>query len=155
MTGILDIAPPEITAETIDIRGTKLKVSGVRAQDWAVLYARFPELEAVLNGQRIEGAPIREFAALIAVISAGLGHIGNAEVEGELMDNTTSDEQTMIVEVVKRLSLPGHVLRPLLFPPVAVAVAGNGAAKVPAFTSPKQSKDSARSAAIPRPSAGG
>lgn len=118
MPSLLDIAPPELTAEEVDIRRgeklTKLKVGGVPNDGWAALYARFPAMRALVAG-RTEEAPAPElFAAQAALIAAGLGSLGNPEIERGIMDRLTADEQISIVNTIVRLSMPGHVFGPLL-----------------------------------------
>jgi len=114
MPSLLDIAPPELSAETIDIRGTSLKVCGIGADAWAVLYSRHPDLRAIVTG-RTEGlSPISMFAAQAALIAAGLGSLGDVEIERAVMSRLTADEAGTIAAMIVRLSMPGHVFAPLL-----------------------------------------
>lgn len=114
MPSLLDIAPPELSAETVDIRGTTLTVCGIAADGWATLYSRFPVLRAIMAGRSIEGAALDVLRAQSALIAAGTGAPGNADVERAAMVNLTEDDQKMLVETIRRLSLPGHVYGPLL-----------------------------------------
>lgn len=114
MPSLLDIAPPELSAETVEIRGTKLSVGGIAADGWAALYSRFPVLRALVTG-RTADLPLEELIrGQAALIAAGLGSAGDPEIEGAVMDLLTVDDQRQIVETVVRLSMPGHYLRPLL-----------------------------------------
>jgi hypothetical protein len=48
MPSLVDIAPPELTAEEVEIRGTKLKVQGISGEGWMTLYARHPVMRALV-----------------------------------------------------------------------------------------------------------
>lgn len=116
MPSLLDIAPPEIGAKEVEIRGTKLMVRGIPAIDWAHLYARFPEMRQAVSGRgggENADRP-RLILAQCALIAAGTGHIGNPDIERAAMMNITVEEQTMLVEEIVRLSNPGDVFSPLL-----------------------------------------
>lgn len=110
---LLDIAPPEIAGKDVEIRGVKLALRGVAAIDWARLYARFPELRDLVAGQDASLTRLRLLAAQCALIAAGTGHLGNADVERAAMLNLTADEQAVLVEDIIRLSNPGDVYSPL------------------------------------------
>src|SRR3954463_1004447 len=116
MPSILDIAPPEIAAREFDIRGTKLKISGVPAIDWATLYARYPHLRQVLVGRLAEAdVPMtKRFRAQAAMIAAGLGKLGDPKVERAVMANLTMEEQIELASEVLKISQPGEYLVPLL-----------------------------------------
>lgn len=118
MPSVLDIAPPELTAEEVEIRRgdeiTKLKVGGIPNDGWAALYARFPAMRALVAGRAEETPPPELFAAQAALIAAGLGSLGNPEIERGVMHRLTADEQNSIVQTIVRLSMPGHVFGPLL-----------------------------------------
>jgi hypothetical protein len=142
MPSLLDIAPPEISAVEIDIRGTVLRVSGIAAIDWAVLYGRFPELRKLMIGEADESMPrLRFLAAQSAVIAAGTGHPGDADIERASMAVLTFEERQTLFDEIVKLSLPGDVLSPLL--DGSLAAGANGAARstaAPATRSPKPSK---------------
>jgi len=146
MPSLLDIAPPEISAVEIDIRGTVLRVAGIAAIDWAMLYGRFPELRKLMIGEADEDMPrLRFLAAQSAVIAAGTGHPGDAEIERASMKVLTFDERQQLFDEVVRLSLPGDVLSPLLDGSPPAAVGANGAARstaAAATKSPRQSRHS-------------
>lgn len=126
MPSLLDIAPPEITAEDVDIRGTRLSVKGLPAEEWARLYARFPELRAVVAGRAENVSTLAAFAGQAALVAAGLGKPCDGDTEHLVMERLNRDEQQTLVETIVRLSLPGHVFGPLL----------NGAALDPVVTAP-------------------
>lgn len=129
MPSLLDIAPPELSAETIDIRGTPLKVTGIGADHWAELYARFPELRAVVVGRGRDDAPARpleQFEAQVGMIATGLGSHGDPEIERQIMARLSTPEQTLLVQAIIRLSLPGHVVSPLLRAADALPAARSG-----------------------------
>lgn len=122
MPSLVDIAPPELTAEEIDIRGTKLKVQGITGEGWMTLYARHPALRAIVSGHTEGLAPAELFASTVALIAVGLGS-GDPKTERLVMDRLTTDEQRQVAEVIVRLSMPGHVFGPLLNGGVADAAA--------------------------------
>jgi hypothetical protein len=114
MPSLVDIAPPELTAEEIDIRGTKLKVQGISGEGWMTLYARHPVMRALVAG-RTEGLSAADtFASQAALIAAGLGQLGDENTERLVMDRLTTEEQRQVVETIVRLSMPGHLFGPLL-----------------------------------------
>ena len=115
MPSLLDIAPPEIAGKEVTIRGITLPLRGVRAIEWAQLYARFPELRRLVVG-RTNGEPdqLQMVAAQCALIAAGTGHIGSADIERAAMVNLTTDEQRALIDDILKLSLPGDMLGPLL-----------------------------------------
>ena len=115
MPSLLDIAPPEIAGKTVEIRGVVLTLRGIAAIDWAQLYARFPELRAIVAGRGdVEGADrTRMMQAQCALIAAGTGHAGSPAVEKAAMTNINSEEQTMLIQEIIALSNPGDVFSPL------------------------------------------
>jgi len=130
MPSLLDIAPPELSAEEIDIRGTKLRVSGIVAEDWAALYARFPTLRLIVSGRSGDTvSPVELLGAQAGLIAAGLGQIGNAEIEHAVVERLGAEDQKAIVEAIMRLSMPGHIFSPLLG---AGAPAGDASGKAAA-----------------------
>lgn len=114
MPSLLDIAPPEITAETVDIRGTALKVSAIDNEGWMRLHARFPELRSLVSGRPGDMSPAVVLKMNAALIAAGLGKADDAEIEHAALDRLSIVDQSQIVEVIVRLSMPGHVFGPLL-----------------------------------------
>lgn len=114
MPSLLDVAPPELTAETVEIRGTPLTVSAIDNEGWARLHARFPELRSLLAGREAALSPIVAMKSQAALIAAGLGHPDDDETERLVMERLNAEDQKQIVETVVRLSMPGHVFGPLL-----------------------------------------
>jgi hypothetical protein len=114
MPSLLDIAPPDIGAKEVEIRGITLRVRGIAAVDWAALYARFPELRIMVGGGSEDIDRIRAMAAQSALIAAGTGKPGDADVERAAMCNLSTDERQSLIEDIIRLSLPGDVFAPLL-----------------------------------------
>jgi len=114
MPSLLDIAPPDIGAKDVDIRGTVLRVRGIAAIDWAILYARFPELRIMVGGGSEDIDRLRAMMAQSALIAAGTGKPNDADVERAAMTNLSADERQSLIEDIIRLSLPGDVFAPLL-----------------------------------------
>jgi hypothetical protein len=126
---LLDIAPPEVVAEEVDIRGTKLRVRGITNLEMATIYKRFPvfakmvagdarrlELLAILTltpGQaaelaRLTVAPEDELSCNIeiapAMIAAGLDELGSEEIEAGISQRLSKEEQRTVLAVVMRLT---------------------------------------------------
>ena len=114
MPSILDIAPPELTAEEVDIRGPKLRVQGIGADGWVRLYTRFPELRAMLTGNMDGVSELAAFSAQVALIAAGLGKPDDAETEQAIMRRLSREDIQLLGQAINRLSQPGHVFGPLL-----------------------------------------
>lgn len=115
MPSLADVAPPELSTEEVDIRGTKLNVVGLSGEQWARFYAEFPELAAALSGQT--GEPlwgVKELRAYSAVVAAALGRPGDEETEAMARNNLSREDLSSIVMTAIRLSHPGHVFGPLL-----------------------------------------
>lgn len=118
MPGLLDIAPPEVITETFEIRGGKMVVHGIRNRDWAALLRRFPELRKQAAGIAVpdEDMAAASIEVMPAVIAAGLGKTGDAEIEAVIVDRLTDAEQAEIFGAVMRLTMPPS---PLAESPVA------------------------------------
>ena len=114
MPSLLDIAPPDLMAEEVEIRGTKLKVQGVTGEGWMLLYARHLVLRQLVSGRIDDLPPAETFAAQVALVAAGLGQIGDEDTERLVMDRLTRAELGLLTEAVIRLSMPGHLFGPLL-----------------------------------------
>lgn len=116
MPGILDIAPPEIVTERIEIRGGTIEVRALRQRELAALRFRF-------------GAVDEQTAldAVAATIAAALGQLGNKEIEKAVYDNLTDEELAEVWNVVMRLTSPPS---PLAESPAVAGRAGNGAATI-------------------------
>jgi hypothetical protein len=127
MGGLLDIAPPEISAKEITVRGVKLRLQGIAARDWANLYGRFPDLARAVEGQKIDNPSASgQIGILAAVIAAGVGQCGDPKVERAAIANLTLAEASMVMQEAIALSLPGDVFGPLL--DAARAPGGSGGA---------------------------
>lgn len=116
MNSLLDIAPPEITAKEIEIRGTKFNIRGISAKEWAVLYARFPELKKAVSGEAVpaQTSVIRALGMWGAVIAAGCGKAGDAAIEQAAVTNLSDDEQRDVFGEIVAISHKGAVFGPLL-----------------------------------------
>lgn len=116
MNSLLDIAPPEITSKEIEIRGKKFPIQGISAKEWAVLYARFPELKRAVSGETVpaETSVIRALGMWGAVIAAGCGKAGDAAIEQAAVINLTDEEQRDLFGEIVAISHKGAVFGPLL-----------------------------------------
>lgn len=126
MPSLLDIAPPELSAEEVDIRGAKLRVRGVTGEEWAALYARFPILKNVMGGRAVNVPLLDQLRAQAALIAASLDKMGDAEIERAVLDRLTVGDQQVVLETIGRLSLPGAVFGPLLDEPAEAGDAAPG-----------------------------
>jgi hypothetical protein len=117
LSQIFDVAPPEIGREIIDIRGKKIAVSGVSAEDWVALYKRYPELVRAAAGGDMSGSntsPIDAVQMEAAVCAAGFGSLGDLGVERAVINNLSRDERQQVMMMAINLSRPGDALGPLL-----------------------------------------
>lgn len=139
MAGLLDIAPPEARTETIDIRGTLLEVRGLRNREWAIVLNRFPQLRR-REGEEGGGKPggtvdedsaLASLDAIVPVIAAGLGKIGDRETEAQILERLSDEEQGRLFAAIMRLTLPAP--GPLADAPAA---AGDGSEPGTTTTAP-------------------
>lgn len=130
MPSILDIAPPEIAVERVNIRGTELDVRGIRNREWAMLLRRFPELRRLAAGIAVaeEDMAASSIEIMPAVIAAGLGNTGDEKTEALIAERLTDVEQAEVFGAVMRLT---NGPAPLAESPAPVAgQVGNGKATV-------------------------
>lgn len=124
MPSILDIAPPELSAETKVIRGVPLNLQGIPADQWAVLYSRFPAMRlVVVGGAFTSDQNIELLKAQLALIAAGMGQLGNDDIERAVLERLTPDERQDIAQTIMKLSV-GRNLGPLLDGAAAGPAAG-------------------------------
>lgn len=116
MVDIFDIAPPELAPpQQITIRGKDLLIRGLTAADAVALYARFPELAKTFTGEPVVGRSMVDLAIeQAAFIAAGLGKIGDADVERAILRNLTRNEQRELTQKIMELTEPGELVLPLL-----------------------------------------
>jgi hypothetical protein len=131
MHPIFDIAPPEIGTEEIDIRGTKLKVQGIGADDWVTLYKRWPELVriAATGGNAPDGvgfSPVDAVQMEAAVCAAGFNKLGDEWVERAVINNLSRDERQLLMMTAINLSRPADALGPLLDSGAALEAGSSG-----------------------------
>lgn len=124
MPGLLDIAPPEIAAETFEFRGGSLTVRGIRNREWAMLLRRFPELRKQAAGIAVpeEDMAAASIEIMPAVIAAGAGNIGDEKTETLIVERLTDAEQAEVFGAVMRLTNPPA--SPLAESPVAAGQDG-------------------------------
>lgn len=114
MPSILDVAPPELSAETKVIRGTPLNLQGIPGDQWALLYSRFPAMRLlVVGGEPSADQNIELLKAQLALIAAGMGQLGNDDIERAVLERLTPDERQDLTQTIMRLSV-GRNLSPLL-----------------------------------------
>lgn len=116
MPSVLDIAPPELTCEELSITRQKggepvvtlLELRGVKMREMVGLITRFPALAKRMSGV---DTPDSEMLAegldlMPAVIAAGLGRVGEKDVEEAISNNLTDQEQQQAFAIVMRLTAP-------------------------------------------------
>lgn len=104
--GLADIAPAEVVARQIEIRGETLTVRGVKNKEWVVLLERFPEVAKLLNGQNMSMMEIYSSAVdgvIPAIIATGLGNCGDQNTETLIADRLSEAEQFALFEVVMEM----------------------------------------------------
>jgi hypothetical protein len=104
MPGLLDIAP---SREIVNIRETDIEISGVSAQGFVELLARFPELRKLMTGMELEVEAIFSVAgaAIAPIIAAGTGLPGDKKAE-EVAGSLSLDEQAILIEAIFRQTFP-------------------------------------------------
>lgn len=107
MSGLLQILP---RAETVEIRGVKIKVNGVGLSGVAYLLDRFPEFRKMMSGQEIEMSKLTAGGGdlVSAIIAAGTGEAGDADAEA-IAAALSIDEQVSLLEPILKLTLPEGV----------------------------------------------
>lgn len=106
MAGLIDIAP---AVKSVPIRGSDVDVFGVGAGAIAALLVRFPELKTMLQSRSLgDAAALMTLPDRIldAVIAAGLGGLGDADVERNV-GNLALGEKAELLAAVVTLTMPG------------------------------------------------
>lgn len=121
MPSLLDVAPPEIATEIVDIAGTPIEVRGIDARGIAALMKRFPSLRRIAAGREDDESLDEDAAeangkAQIAAIAAGLVEPVPEDV---IERNTNLAERAELFDAIMRLTNPPRRRGPL---------GGNGAA---------------------------
>lgn len=108
MVGLLDIAP---VTDSVEIRGETYQVRGLSVAAIASLLARFPVLKDLFVGGEGDFAAVVNASgeAVVAIITAGLGHLGEPDYEAAL-SNLTLDEQSDVFVKVAALTMPAGVV---------------------------------------------
>jgi hypothetical protein len=116
MPSLTDLVRPELTAKDIETSAGPLTVRGIKAKEWAQLYSTHPILRFIVSGRKPEGdnIVIESMHAQAALIAAAAGKIGDEAEEEAAMENLSAEDMEKIIDVVLRMSYPGHVFRPLL-----------------------------------------
>lgn len=104
MVGLLDIAP---ASEEVEVAGQKISVFAINARGIAQLLKKFPELRMMLTGKEVADENLVEMFpnAISAIIAAGLGEAGNAEVE-QRADQLGLTDQAAIIAAIWRQTFP-------------------------------------------------
>lgn len=106
MPGLVDIAP---LTETLEVRGVPLELSGLPPVALATLWSRFPELEkAIARGAGLDAKTLIKILpqAVVPLIAAGCGDLGNAEAERMVASRLSLDDQARALEIILRLTMP-------------------------------------------------
>jgi hypothetical protein len=107
MTSIVEIAG---VAPTVKVDNRDVAVYGVSGRGFAALMSRFPEIGKLMNGIEIATDDIIKIApdALAAVIAAGVGSLGDTEVEA-WADKLSAGVQLDLVEAIVKQTFPRGV----------------------------------------------
>ncbi len=113
MPSLLDIAPPEIATETVEIRGMPIEVHGLEARDFARLIARFPAMRRVAQPPVPQGGdgevvavdfPTEGVEMIVPIIALGLVEpVGEAVIERLRL---SIDEMMALFNAIMRLTNP-------------------------------------------------
>lgn len=101
MVGLLDIAPQSEKVAGVDVTGVSIK--GIIS-----LIGRFPELKAMLSGQRVDAETMQKLApdAVAAIIAAGCGSPGDPKAE-DIAATMGLERQLDFIEAIIRMTMPG------------------------------------------------
>src|SRR4051794_18869345 len=104
MTSILDIA---VISEEVAVNGGVVTIYPLSAQAIARLLTSFPELRAYFSGTPVETCDIFKSAlnAVPAIIAAGVGSIGEKEIEAKA-ETLGLEAQVDIIAAILRLTMP-------------------------------------------------
>jgi hypothetical protein len=148
--GLLDLIKKREKV-AVNGNGEYFEVRGVSAQDVATLLEKYPALQKVFMGRGISIEDLRALAhdCIGAVIAAGVGKLGDAEVE-DAANQLSLEFQADCIEAIGRATLPSG------FGPFAKRItAGFGGlhsapvGRPPDMNSPKASPPSAPTATPP------
>lgn len=101
MVGLIDIAPSK---RTVHYNGDDIPVPGVSAKGLAYLFDRFPDIAAALSGGEASIDRLRSISgdAVSAIIAAGCGYPGNADVESKAEAMPLDAQVDFIVAIMKQ-----------------------------------------------------
>jgi hypothetical protein len=109
MVSLLDISPVK---ETVSVHGQDVEVTGVSAEGIAYLLGKFPQVKDALMGKGLEVTPqalLEQGPTFVAaIIAAGTGAPGNAEVE-KIAAGLAVGVQVEFIDKIIKLTLPGGV----------------------------------------------
>jgi hypothetical protein len=104
--GLPDIAPPEVMAKTITIRGGDLNVRGIKNLEWVQLIQRFRDIKKLIDGTGMNIVDVYESTSdglIPAVIATGMGNCGDKATEDLILERLSEAEQFAIFESIMEL----------------------------------------------------
>lgn len=131
LVSIQDIAPPELATELVLLPrvNAEIEVRGITSKDLLALGKRYPMLIKQVTGAAIavEERFVTNLEVVPALVAAGLGKVGDKDVEKLVQQNLTDEERMMLLQAIMRLTNPepeSEAAGPFV---AAAAAAANGA----------------------------
>lgn len=102
MVGLLDIAA---AVKEVELRGHKVKVTGISARGFVVLLSRFPEIKKVMANRSIADVSPERLMELVpeaieAIIAAGMGYPGNDDAEKFAGEMGIGEQVTVLTAII-------------------------------------------------------
>lgn len=106
MVSIIDIAPPA-TGQKVTVLGQEVEIFGITNRMWAALARRYPELKRKFAQLEVppEDMKVSGMESAPAIIAAGLGKLGDDEVEAAV-DRLPNDAQIALMNAIMELTYP-------------------------------------------------
>jgi len=106
MVSIVEIAPPP-AGQKVLVLGQEVEIFGITNRMWAVLARRYPEMKRRFASLEVppEDLKISGMESAPAIIAAGLGKLGDDEVEAAV-DRLPNEAQIALMKAIMELSYP-------------------------------------------------
>jgi hypothetical protein len=112
MADLLDIAP-STSVRSLRIRGERIVVRGLNANDAASIVSRFPHIDKLFGGGINKDTVmllIERFGAAVGpIIAAGCGHLGEEKYEQVASTKLVLEDQAELFEAIMRLTFPNGI----------------------------------------------
>lgn len=106
MVSIVDIAPPP-AGRKVTVLGQEVEIFAITNRMWAALARRYPELKRKFAQLEVppEDMKVSGMESAPAIIAAGLGKLGDDEVEAAI-DRLPNDAQIALMNAIMELTYP-------------------------------------------------